>query len=146
MSPRTITALIVLFFVATGVLFFLNFMEIYAVKADEKYIAFNDIRGMAIFHSDKPYTLNFEQQTESVRYLNEAKTVDKMEISPNTSPLNISRIVIYRFGKQMDIDITPIAYLNDELVFSAPLWEKEKYLKENSRGKLKKLLSQTYDP
>jgi len=142
MSNRTVTILVALFLAAMGVLFLINIMGIFAVKADEKYVAFNDIRGMAVYHAGKPYTLNFDQQTESIRFLNDSSAVDKTDITP----LEVSRIVIYRYGKQLDIEITPIMYQNGELIFSAPLWDNEHYLKENSRGRLKKLLSQTYDP
>lgn len=146
MSNRTVTILVVLFIISMGVLFLVNIMEIFAVKAEEKYIRFNDIRGSAVYYANKPYVLNFEQQTESVRYLNEAIPVEKVEVNTNLPPLPISRIVIYRYGKQLDVEIIPVMYHHDELVFSAPFWEKDYYLKENSRGKLKKLLSQTYDP
>lgn len=145
MSNRTLTFLVVIFFAAMGLLFLVNFSGIFSHKTDEKYISLNDVRGMAVYHSNKPYTLNFEQQTESLGFINRAFVIDKTEVSSDAPPMEISKIVIYRFGKQSDIVITPIMYKNDELIFSAPVLEKDRYLKENRRGKLKKLLSQTYD-
>jgi hypothetical protein len=100
---------------------------------------------MAIAHNQLLYTLNFKQQNTVIDILN--KAIHIIDIRPGQrQPPNIEKIVIYRFNNQPDLVINPIAYVNQNLVFSIPEWEQEGYFMELSNGALKQLLSQTYDP
>lgn len=146
MSNRTLLILVSLFLLAIGSLFVKNFLQVIKVEKGEAYMQYNDIRGMAVVYQGKPFTLNFEQQTAAVRYLNTSEPIDERNIqSKGTGELRgVEKIIIYRFEGQSDIMITPIRYVDSNLVFSAPQWRKEGYLIEKSNGKLKALLTETY--
>lgn len=126
-----------------------------------KYISPNDVRGMAVEHKGKLFTLNFQQQNELVDIFNRSIPIEKKAIDGRTtsgpSP-EVTKIVIYRFGAS-DIEITPITYVTKSssairkasqqdhvsLVFSAPEWNKTGYLEEAAADEMHKVLLTTYD-
>ena len=126
------------------------------------YIAPNDVRGMAVLHKDKPYTLNFEQQNAMIKIFNSAIPVGK-ELVTNykVNVLNapdIQKVIIYRFNGP-DIEVIPVAYVNEteiktatpnqknfNMVFSVPEWNKKSLLEESTPGGFQNTLNLTYDP
>ena len=58
----------------------------------------------------------------------------------------ISKIIIYQFEDEPEIIITPVAYINQNLVYSAPYCNPGHYLMEINDGLVAKLLAQTYGP
>lgn len=110
---------------------------------NQKYLRYNDVRGMAISNNKMLYTLNFKQQNTVIDILNAAVPIDKIE--GNRTPANIEQMVIYQFDNAPDIVLIPIGYVKKNLVFAAPKWVPNGYLMELSDGNLQKLLSQTYD-
>ncbi len=109
------------------------------------YITNMDVRGMAVEHKGALYTLNFDQQNRVLPYLNEAIPVSKTNFQEINETLSFSKLVIYTF-KGPDIEINPIGYWEDNLVFFAPTWNPSSYLIEISGGQLKSVMAQTYDP
>jgi hypothetical protein len=146
MTNRTLIYLTALVILAMTLLISLNMSSILTGESkNQTYLRYNDVRGMAIAHNQLLYTLNFKQQNTVIDILN--KAIHIIDIRPGQrQPPNIEKIVIYRFNNQPDLVINPIAYVNQNLVFSIPEWEQEGYFMELSNGALKQLLSQTYDP
>lgn len=146
MTNRTLIYLTALVILAMTLLISLNMSSILTSESkNQTYLRYNDVRGMAIAHNQLLYTLNFKQQNTVIDILN--KAIHIIDIRPGQrQPPNIEKIVIYRFNNQPDLVINPIAYVNQNLVFSIPEWEQEGYFMELSNGALKQLLSQTYDP
>jgi len=102
---------------------------------------YNHVLGSAVEH-DVPYTLNFEQQNTLITYLNAA---EPSNIQPSTAkPTSYSKIIIYRFNAP-DTIITPLTYVDGNLLFSSPEWNEGKPLLDKSQGKLKHLLETSYD-
>lgn len=110
----------------------------------EKFILPNDVRGMAIVHNQKEYTLNFSQQNTILAYLNGA-TPPNIDTHSNKESFDFEKIIIYTF-QAPNIEITPIAYVNNELLFATPEWNSGSPLLDRSRGQLKSFLPKTYDP
>ncbi len=104
------------------------------------YLDYNHVRGSAIEHGLN-YTLNFEQQNALITYLNEA---DAFSLQISEAPPPFTKLYIYRFNAP-DIVITPLAYLDNNLLFSSPEWNNGAPLLEKSQGKLKFLLENAYD-
>ncbi len=104
-----------------------------------------DVRGMAVEHKGLLYTLNFDQQNQFLKYLNSSLPVSKTDYQNINETLPFSKILIYTFNSP-DVEISPIGYKEDNLVFFAPNWNTNSYMIELSGGELKKLLGQTYDP
>ena len=127
------------------VLFLLNSIPLIWPQKSEKYLKFNDVRGMAVEHKQKLYTLNFKQQNEFVGYFNASLPLEKGKVGDTKPKLEVSKIIIYRFD-QPDITIVPMEYLKNNLIFSSPDWSSEGLMSDTSDGALKNLLSQTYDP
>lgn len=143
MNNRTITYLIIAVVVAIGLLLLVNTLTFFQPGASEKYLSPNTVRGVAVEHNKKLYTLNFEQQNELLALLNRAVPTGK--VLPNSPPTDAQKIIIYQFNQLPDIVITPIGYIDDELLFTTPTWNSNSLIRDISRGELKKLLSQTYD-
>lgn len=110
---------------------------------NETYLKYNFIKGSAIEHKGKLYTLNFDQQNALIQAIN--RSIPTTDIPEEKTKADFTKIIIYRF-QAPDVVITPITYINDDLVFSAPELMAKGYLKEVSRGELKTLLSKTFDP
>jgi hypothetical protein len=110
------------------------------------YLEQNAIRGSAVVHQDQPYTLNFEQQKQLILLLNNSQTVARTTAAPTTThALDISSIIVYLFDTT-PIEIKPLFYIDEELVYSAPQLDKDNMLRDTSKGKLRQLLAQTFDP
>ena len=115
--------------------------------ASYKYLSPNDVRGMAVEHNQKLYTLNFAQQNFVVDLINNALPLTTKE-EPKNGKVDFSKIVIYRFNAP-DIEIHPIAYISKEnsshLVFSVPALNPNALLQDNSSENVKNFFSKTYD-
>lgn len=116
-----------------------------ATTAPNDYVKISDIRGMSIEHKGIPYTLNFDQQNHVVSFLNDAIPVSKTNFQNIHETLPFSKLVIYTFNGP-DIEVNPIGYWENNLVFFAPAWNQSSYLIEISGGQLKDTLAQSYDP
>jgi len=146
MSNRTLFIMISIVIVLMGVLVLSNISHVFQMQESERFIGYNEIRGMEVIHRGKPYTLNFAQQTSISRYLNESTNFDEQkQILDSKKKYPIEKIVIFKFNGLEPIEITPVDFYEDNLIFSAPLWHDQGYLIENSGGNLRKILSLTYD-
>jgi hypothetical protein len=145
MSNRTLVVLTVLVIAGMLVLFGLNVTNILTGQPpNQKYLKYNDIQGMAIGRNRVLYTLNFQQQNQVIEILNSAVPITEIK-SGKRNPPNIDKLVIYPLQGKPEIVLTPIAYVDNNLIFSAPDWVAHGYLMELSDGDLKNLLSKTYD-
>jgi hypothetical protein len=145
MRNQTVFTISLLVIIGLCVLFTINISSIMKGKnVDETYVKYNGVRGMAIEHNKLLYTLNFDQQNDVIGMLNRSVRVVGVKPDKRQKP-DIEKLVIYQFGDKPDIIITPIAYINNNLVYSAPAWNVDNYLMELSDGGLQKLIAQTYD-
>lgn len=126
------------------VLLFINTIPMIWAPSSETYLKYNDIKGIAVEHKEKLYTLNFEQQNELIGYLNRSLPITDAKVPNKKNKLDISKIVIYQF-KGPDLILTPIEYKNNSLIFSAPGWNTD-LMKDTSGGSMQQLLSTTFDP
>jgi hypothetical protein len=127
-----------------------------------RYVSPNDVRGVAIEHHQKLYTLNFAQQNELIDILNRSipvgqELVESRKVEVKDAP-EVEKIIIYRFNAP-DIEIIPVAYVSKttsaiktnnisktSLVYSVPEWNLNGLLEESTSDELHKLLSSTYSP
>lgn len=145
MSNRTLIYLTGLVIVGMMVLLAINMGSILTGQPKtEGYLRYNHVRGVAISHNQILYTLNFNQQNRVVEILNRAVKVAGVKPSNGEKP-DFDKLIIYQFDQKADLQITPIAYVDNNLVFSVPEWESGGYLMELSAGDLRRLLSTTYD-
>lgn len=145
MSNRTLFLLTGLVVLCIVILLLLNALPLFWTPSVEKYLKFNDVRGMAVEHKGKLYTLNFDQQNEVIGYLNKSIPVADTVVANKNPKIDISKIVVYRFGLP-NLTMVPIEYINNNLIFSSPDWNPKGLMKDVSRGELENVLSQTYDP
>lgn len=109
------------------------------------YIQPNNVKGSAIKHHKQLYTLNFDQQNRLVEFLNQSTLITDIKDLKRQN-VNFEELVLYQFEKEQELTIQPIAYIDDQLLYLIPQWDLNGYLIETSQGRLKQLLSQTYDP
>lgn len=145
MSNRILFWMTGVFVLCILILLFLNVAPHMWITPAEKYLKFNDVRGMAVEHKNKLFTLNFEQQNEVIGYLNKSIPVANTIVTDKKPKLEISKIVVYRFDLP-DLTIVPIEYVSHNLIFSSPDWNQDGLMKDVSVGGLQNVLSQTYDP
>lgn len=145
MNNRTLVLLTSLVLLAMFVLFAVNLTDILKRQPpDQTFLKYNDIQGIAVKRNELLYTLNFNQQNKVIEILNFAVPVTEIK-SGKREPANIRELVIYPLEGKPEIVLTAIAYVDNDLIFSAPAWVPNGYLMELSEGNLKTLLSQTYD-
>lgn len=137
----------ILVLVGMGALFLINTLLLFHTPESPKaqYLSRGDVRGSAVVHRSKEYTLNFSQQNALIAYINNTEKVPHTIKRTGQTLLDFEKIIVYKFNAP-NIEIKPIGYVNNELLFSVPEWYKEGLLKDTSNGELKSILSQTYDP
>lgn len=146
MSNKTLIFLIAIAIVLMMVLIIFNYVHVIETESTEEHIGLNDIRGMEVYHKGTPYTLNLKQQVGVATYLNEAVQFQPAQpLEKSTTSTSIAKILIFRFDGLPPIDIIPVYYEQDNLVFSAQQWSEHGLFMEDSKGKLKNLLAQTFD-
>jgi len=146
MSNRMLLYMTGLVLLAVAVLVTMNLFTIFQPSSADNYISRNNVRGMAVLEDRKPFTLNFDQQNRMIDFLN-ASTPIGIRKGDSTKPLDFEEIVVYQFSKtNPSVTVTPMGYDEDDgLIFSANEWNSFGYLKDQSKGLLKKLISETYD-
>ena len=146
MSNRTLVAMTFAVLLGMAVLLFLNVASHLNGNKNllSSYIRISDVKGIAIEHNGKLHTLNFSQQAHVVEYLNTAVAVNKQDYPKISPDLPVTKIIIYRFSGT-DLVITPIAFKELNMVFSAPEWDSSAYLMELSGGELLTVFKNSYD-
>lgn len=142
MNNNTIIGMTALVVIGILVLMVLHILPI-SSDNNQKMLRNGETRGMAVVHDGLPFTLNFEQQQTAIDALNSSVYVKK-EGYPAKDTLNIQKIVVYRFNAP-DLELTPIQFVEDNLVYDAPALNSEYYFLELSGGDLKKMLTNAFD-
>ena len=111
----------------------------------ELFAPLNSIRNISVVYQGKPYTLNFSQQIRLAGILNECRPVlNHISPLPELEPPVIEKILIHGFNVN-DIEITPLGYLNSNLIIQTPVWSHGEPLEENSYGELRHVLNDCHD-
>lgn len=142
MSSRTLTYLIALAFVGMAVVLVNNMVHFTVSPQTEKYLSPYDVRGMAIEHEGKPYTLNFSQQNTCISALNRGLAIGKLR-TDKSEDLPFEKLTIYRFN-QTDVDLKLVDKSDQTLIFAAPLWNPGGYITEVSGGDMWKAIENSY--
>lgn len=145
MTNTTLITMTSLVIVAIGTLLAINFVPKASLEVTETGLPPLEVRGIAVVHKGIPFTLNFEQQKLAADALLKANQVDKAKYPEVKRPLNFDKIIIYRFNTS-DLEIFPIQFEENNLVFSAPELSKNFYYIELSGGALKNMINSSYDP
>ena len=146
MNSRTNTFLLTVVIVCIGIIFVLNFFGLYWDTGPKRFLTPTDVRGMAVEHNGKLFTLNFDQQNHVVAVLNQAvKVGSEKYFEAEDVDFGYERLLIYRF-EEPDLEMTPLAFINQQLLFRLPEWNPNGLIRETGPGELDYLLSQTYDP
>ena len=66
MSQRTLFYLIVLVLAGMATILFINVNSLFSAAHQERYVAYNDVKGMDIQRGQLLYTLNFDRKTRSL--------------------------------------------------------------------------------
>lgn len=146
MSNRLLLYMTILVIAGMATLFALNLALILnETTQPQTHLNYNDVKGMAIKHQGLLYTLNFQQQNQVIEILNKSIRISQVNATRQRKIPDFEEIVIYQFEDKPDLIVTPIASINNKLIYSIPEWNQGGYLMEASEGELKRLLPQTYD-
>lgn len=97
-----------------------------------------EVKGMAIEKGGKVYTLNKEQETRALSFINTMAPVAKKDY-PTKGSFEFSRIVIYRFNGE-NIELAPVALTGKDIVFDVPALNSDSYFLSMSAGELTDLI------
>jgi hypothetical protein len=125
-----------------GMILMMNIAPVFWSPTNERFVAYNDVSGVAVVHEGVEYTLNFDQQNSFIRLVNRALPVTEEKTTRPTKNLPFSQIIVFLF-KKSPVLITPLAFEKDNLLFSAPEWSPN-LLIDVSDGDLKTLLLNSY--
>lgn len=145
MKSSTLIAMTAVVLIAITTLLIINVApKSYVPTPAESSFPINDISGIAVFHNGVPYTLNFEQQKIALDALGRAVEVKKADYPKVQGPFNFDKIAIYRI-KNTEIELTPIQFVDTNLVFSVPSISTAEYFLELSGGGLQEMINTTFD-
>ncbi len=145
MSNRLLIFLTLLVILAMLLLFVMRAAPFLWKSPSSNYIAFEDVRGMALVYHNIPYTLSFEQQNRVVELLNQSVPIAPQKYPKDENRADFDKLVIYRFGAN-DLILTPEVYVDEDLAYRVSEWNGNGLLMDISGGVLKELLNQTHDP
>lgn len=101
---------------------------------------------MAIEHDGQLFTLNFDQQNQVTDIFNRSIKVGyESYFETKEVSFDYDKLIIYRID-QPDIEMAPVTFINQQLLFRLPEWNPDGLIRETGPGELHTLLSQTYDP
>ena len=144
MLKNSTIALLALFLLAIGVIFFQNasrFLTGVSFTSPMSEFNANDISGSQLVYKGTPYTLSLKQQMEVLDVINQAVPFEgRFQADKN---VGFDKITFFSFGKN-NINLIPIIYIKNKLVFQIPGTQNE-YLIEESEGKLRNLIINSYD-
>lgn len=129
---------------AIGGLFIVKLAPLFQTVRPGRYLTPNEVRGIAVFHNGTPFTLNFTQQNRLIDLLNLSLASEKIATPSQADHPPIEKISIYRFGDS-DIELEPLFYAEDNLIFTCRLWNWNGYMQDTTGGALRTLLAETFD-
>ena len=145
MKNPTLVAMTALVLLGVATLMMLNYApKLTTTDATAAGLPPLEVRGMAVVHEGKPFTLNFDQQKLANDAISKAVKVKKSDYSKSKEPLNFEKIVIYRFNAP-DLEVIPVQYAEKNLVFEVPAVDKETYYLELSGGNLQNMINNAFD-
>jgi hypothetical protein len=144
MNNTTLIVLTSLALVAIGSLLVLNFAPKIAAQIKVSAIPQLQIKSVSVVSKGVPYPLNNQQVKVLTDALQHAEKVNKADYPAVKGPFSFDKIVIARFNAS-DLDLIPIQYKEQNLVFSAPDLSTDNYYIELSGGALQTMLNAAHD-
>ena len=126
--------------VAMGTLLVLNLAPNIASNVTIQPIPPMMVRSISVVQKGTSYTMNPEQQRIAANAIQRAEEVKKSDYPEVKGPFNFEKMVVQRFNSG-ELEIFPIQYKENNLVFSAPSLSKDMYYIELSGGALQKVLN-----
>ena len=142
MPTRVLFILVAVIAAAMTSVFLSNIAPRLAASKGERYIRLNDIRGTSVIHGGLEFPLNFAQQNEVALFLN--NSVPATGSFSKSASVPFEKILIYVFNEPT-IEVIPVGFEDNELIFYAPAWNADGALRDISRGALKQTLLNSYD-
>lgn len=91
-----------------------------------------EVKGMAVDKNSKIYTLNQKQQNDALNFINRMRPVDKNDY-PTKGTFEFTKLIVYRFDKP-DVNLVPMAFQDQNLVFDVPALGSGSYMLDMSAG------------
>lgn len=143
----SLIAMIVLFFLGTFFLFFQH-MPRGIIPSSTPSVSEgmlldpNNVNGMALVYNGLPYTLNLKQQMQMIDFINHSNSFEGRFLPEKN--LGFDSLSIYLFGDKEGLNLVPIVYFKNNLIFQIPKLKEGAFIEE-SEGKLKALISSLHD-
>lgn len=141
MDSRSLTLMTIAVVVGVVLLLALNFTRFFTESGTGPYLSRVEIKGISIVRDNQEYPLSYEQQNTLVNLVNKALLVKKEDIAEAGTPPDFTKIIVNRFDRTR-IEITPVKYVGNDLVFSESTWNPNGWLRDVTHGELKTLILQ----
>lgn len=138
MDNRALTFMTIAVVVCIAILMMINLVTLTRTAPATNLFDEGKIAKFTVVHSNQEYTFSRDQQNNLITLLKQAVPIDATEAAKGV-PTDFEKLTIYREDGSK-IEIIPVAYLKNELIFSAP-WNPNGLLRDTSHGTLKALLS-----
>ena len=146
MSNRTLSLLVVLVVLSTGVLMFINYFNIHTGPLENKFLTHNNVKAVDVFNQNTPYPLSFDQQKKFIDIINLAVHTDFNEKQDVVKgPFNYEKVVIHQF-EGPEIIATPYGFVNSQLLMVVPEWDPNGLIRETGPGELNTLFNDAVSP
>jgi hypothetical protein len=76
-------------------MFYINLTPLFLTIPTHPFISYNEVSGIAIEKENILYTLNFDQQNNMLKYLND----NQSSLVSKQPPLDFEKMIIYRFNQ-----------------------------------------------
>lgn len=142
MSNKTITTLTFIVIAAMGILLVLNIKSLLPGGDYGTYLKSGDVVNITIVTETNQFVLDEEESALFIKYINRAVPVERIrEIGKKEYPAAQKIIILMKDGEKETL--TPIVYVDKDLIFSAPQWNPKGYMMDLSDGEIKGVIQTT---
>lgn len=146
MKNSTLVSLTIVVVIGIFILLFLNFfpkIHFSGAPPPSSSIPIEGVRGSSVVHDGVPFTLSYEEQQLAVQTIARAVKVKKTD-SPPPPPFTFDKMIFYLFNGP-DLEIIPVQFINQSLIFSIPQLDPKMYFMELSGGQLLQMINHSFD-
>ncbi len=142
MSNQVIRILTIVVIVAMSFLLLFNLKKWLPGGTSEPYLQSKTVTSITIVEEGKEYPVATGALPNFIGYINHSVPVEGIRKEGKKEKPRFEKIVIVR-KEDVDAIITPILYVDDNLIFSAPQWNPHGYMLDLSDGYLQELILKT---
>lgn len=142
MSNRTLSLLVGLVVILTGILMVLNLFNIQTGPVTQPFLEANNVKAVEVISKGVAHPLTFDQQNRFIEIINLSVQTDyESDLKVKNGPFPYDKVLIHQF-EGPKITVTPYGLVNTQLLMVIPEWSSEGLIRETGPGELNKLFTE----